>query len=695
VARALAALALAAACLAAQAKAQTIDVTPRPLVAQATAGPAVRIASGDAIDVPSGDAGAASAARYLQDMTLRSRGLELRLEPGHAVRPPIVFSRAAAADLGPEGYELTVDHGAVQITARTDAGLFYGAVTLWRLLTADSGHGAATLAPVTITDHPRFAWRGLMLDSARHYQSLAFVEQLIDRMARDKFNVLQWHLTDDQGWRVQIRRYPRLTSVGAWRAAIDPVTGRPTRYGGFYSQDQIRRIVAYAAARHVTIVPEIEMPGHSLSAILAYPALGAAPADAKTQGDWGIFPSILDPSAATVRFMDNVLAEVMALFPSPWINVGGDEAVKDEWRASPKVQAQLKRLGLKDEEALQGWFTARIGTYLAAHGRRLTGWDDVLNGGAALPADATVMSWHFDGATKALNAGHDTVIATDPTLYFDHRQAADPGEPPGRAKVISVQDVYAFEPVPAGLPADQQRHIIGVQANLWTEHMPTERDVAQTAFPRADAVAEVAWSSPERKDWADFAAREGAELARNRTLGLDADDPAANAGRAASENAGHPGRLVSQQLKLCSNGVALNLAAPRRAQGGPYLVDIMNPCWIYPEADLSAAAEVRIAVTSLPFNFQLGADAAKIKLAAPTTAAGELVVRADGCVGAPIAVLPLAPAKRGDGVTVLSAKLPAAPGKHDLCLNFTRRRLDPMWVIGSVELEPAVRNPAP
>jgi hexosaminidase len=693
-ARALAALALAAACLGVGAQAQTIDVTPRPLSAVAAGGAPVRIANGATIAVPIGDAGAAAAARYLRDMLRRSRGLTLLAKPGgsHAA---VVFTRKAAADLGPEGYALSVEHGHATVTARTYAGFFYGAVSLWRLMTADGGHGAATLSPVSITDKPRFVWRGLMLDSARHFQSPAFVEQLIDRMARDKLNVLQWHLTDDQGWRIQIRRYPRLTSVGAWRAAIDPATGRPTRYGGFYTQDEIRRIVAYAAARHVTIVPEIDMPGHSLSAILAYPALGVTPADPTTQGDWGIFPSILDPSEATLAFMDNVLSEVTALFPGPWINVGGDEAVKDEWRASPRVQAELKRLGLKDNEALQGWFTAQLGDYLAAHGRKLIGWDDILGGGAVLPADAATVSWHLDGAVKALRAGHDTVIATDPTLYFDHRQAADPGEPPGRAKVVSLQDVYDFDPTPAGLPADQRGHIIGVQANLWTEHMPTERDVAEMAFPRADAVAEAGWTMPERKDWTDFAARQPAELTRDRALGLDVDDPAANAAKAAAELAGHPGRRLSQQLALCSNGVALNLAAPRTSQGGPYRIDIMNPCWTDPQADLTQPTELSVAVTRLPFNFQLGADAAKIKLAPPTTPDGELDVRADGCTGAPIAVLPLAAATRSDGVTVLTAKLPAMGGKHDLCFSFTERRLDPMWVLGWVELAPpASRNPA-
>ena len=567
-------------------------------------------------------------------------------------------------------------------------------MTLWQLITADGGRGPASLQPVSIADHPRFAWRGLLLDSARHFQSPAFVEHLIDRMALLKLNTLQWHLTDDQGWRLQILRYPRLTSVGAWRAAIDPATGRPTRYGGFYTQGQVRRIVTHAAARHVTIVPEIDVPGHSLAAIIAYPELGSAPPDAATQGDWGVFPSILDPSDHTLAFMTDVLSEVMALFPGQWINVGGDEAVQDAWRASPKIQAQIKRLGLPNEEALQGWYTAQLGAFLAAHGRRMIGWDDILKGGATLPADTAVVSWHLEGATAALTQGRDVVIDTDPTLYFDHRQSPLPSEPPGRGSVISLQDVYALDPAPASLPADQRAHIIGVQANLWTEHMPSERDVALMAFPRADAVAELGWTAPARQDWTDFQARLPTELARDRALGLAVDDAAVHARDDARLEAEHPGRLTSQQLTLCTEKVALNLYAPRDAQRGQsYLVDIMNPCWIYPQADLSAKRDIRVAVTRLPFNFQLGADAAKIALEPPKSPAGELLIRAGGCTGDPVAVLPLARAAASDGVTVLRGELPALGGRRDLCLTFTERKLDPMWVWAGAEVaRKAARN---
>ncbi|HEY1753028.1 MAG TPA: beta-N-acetylhexosaminidase [Caulobacteraceae bacterium] len=675
------ALALTLRSLGAAAQAQSAGVTPAPLSVRQEAGAALVLRGGATIAAPGADASARWTAAYLRDMARRSRGLALSVGP--AAHAAILLRRGG--DFGAEGYRLQTGGGHATVTASTDAGLFYGAVTLWRLITADGGRGAATLAPAVIDDKPRFAWRGLLLDSARHFQSPAFVERLIDRMARDKLNVLHWHLTDDQGWRIEIRRYPRLTGVGGWRAGVDPATGRRLRYGGFYTQSQIRRIVAYAAARHVTIVPEIEMPGHSLSAILAYPELGAAPADAKTQGDWGIFPSILDPSDGTYRFMTGVLTEVMALFPGPWINVGGDEAVKDEWRASPQIQAQIKRLGLKDEEALQGWFTARIGRFLAAHGRKLIGWDDILKGGGDLPADAAVVSWHLGGAAEAAAAGHDAVIATDPTFYLDHRQGAFASEPPGRGPVVSLADVYRYEPTPPDMPAAERGHIIGVEANLWTEHMPTERDVALMAFPRADALAEIGWTAPKRKDWDDFARRETAELARDKALGLPADDEAARAAEDAAALLQHPGRLASQQLSSCAAGLTLNLAAPLARQGGPYLVDIMNPCWIYPQADLGAARRIEVAVTRLPFNFQIGADVAKIPLPAPRSPAGELEIRVDGCAGAPALSLPLAAAARSQGVTVLTGELPALPGRHDLCLSFTRRSVDPMWVVGWAE----------
>ncbi|HUZ13868.1 MAG TPA: family 20 glycosylhydrolase [Caulobacteraceae bacterium] len=749
------ALALGLACaLATSAGAASIDVVPEPLSVQVptNAGPTV-IGPGARISVPAGDRGALAAARYLAGLMHETRGLALAVRTGAPGPGGIAFVRAGAPDLGPEGYRLDIGAGRVRVTAATDAGFFYGAVTLWQL--ASPGRGAVRLAAVRIEDRPRFAWRGLLLDSARHYQSPAFVERLIGWMALHKLNVLEWHLTDDQAWRLQIARYPRLTSVGAWRSAgVDPASGRPIQYGGFYTKAEVRRIVAFAAVRHVAIVPEIEMPGHALAAILAYPQLGSGPPPPPSlRSDWGVFPYLFSPTSETLGFLDNVLSEVMAMFPSRYIAIGGDEAVKDEWRASPQVQAEIKALGLSGPDALQGWFTDRIASFLAAHGRRAIGWDDILAGGS-LPADAAVLSWHLGGALAAARQDHDAVIATDPVLYFDHRQSDLPSEPPGRGAVVSLRDVYLTEPAPPTLAPAERAHVIGVQANLWTEHVPTEADLEKMAFPRAAALAEVAWSAPGRKDWAGFLARLPDELARERSVGLAPDDGAlrvkldetpAAAGSALAVSLSNqlglgqirytldgaaptarspsyqapipvraalrlraatfegerqlapgldetidpagPQRRVSQQLASCSSKLVLNLAPATPLQGRhPFLVDIMDPCWILPQADLRHAASLAVAVTHLPFNFQLGADLAKLVRPAPKLAGGELDVRADGCAGPLVARFSLAAATRDPGLTTLEAPIPPRAGRHDLCLSFATGKVDPLWVIDWVQV---------
>jgi len=349
-------------------------------------------------------------------------------------------------------------------------------------------------------------------------------------MALHKLNVLQWHLTDDQGWRLEIRKYPKLTEVGGWRT---PAAGSPdadpsgARYGGFYTQAQVREIVRYAAARHVAIVPEIEMPGHAVSALLAYPQFGAgAPPDPANQGKWGGFPNVYNVDDATFGFLQEVLTEVMALFPGRYIHVGGDEVAKERWNAAPAAQARLRALGKPDAGALQADFTQRIATFLEAHGRRLVGWDEILASGD-LPSDAVVMSWHgIDGAVSAAGKGHDAILAPAPWLYFDNQQAGGIADPPGRGFTVRLRDVYGFNPLPASLTPEAARHLLGLQGNLWTEHIRTARQLEAMAFPRAAAVAEVAWSAPERRDWASFARRLPAQFGRYAALGIGAN-PAA------------------------------------------------------------------------------------------------------------------------------------------------------------------------
>jgi hexosaminidase len=466
--------------------------------------------------IAASDAAGRAAGERLVSLLARGGGPHLGFASGGTIR-----FHTAPTIREPEAYKIEVTSSGVDVAAGGDAGLYYGAETLAQLM-ASSGAGIRIPA-VTIDDHPAFAWRGLMLDSARHIQPVAYVKQLIDRMAAAKLNVLHWHLSDDQGWRIEIDRYPRLTSVGAWRreagaAGTDPRTGKPVLYGGFYTKKQIREIVVFARSRHVTVVPEIDMPGHATAIIAAYPELASTGSPPLTPShDWGILPNLLNPTDATFTFIDNVLDEVIALFPGPFIHVGGDEAVKDQWKANPAIQAQIKALGLKDEDALQGWFTARVGAYLAKHKRRLIGWDEILQG--EVPPDATVMSWHgIDGAVTAAKSGHDAVLAASPILYLDHIQSSSGDEPPGRAEIIDWRQLYEFEPTPKQLTAAERKHILGVQANLWTEHVRTTDYADRMIWPRAAIVAELAWSNP-KKDWTDFSRRLVGAMKRWQAIG--------------------------------------------------------------------------------------------------------------------------------------------------------------------------------
>jgi len=473
------------------------------------------------------DAATRRSTQYLVDLLARTRGLRLHLADSAGATPAIVLARDPHAPVAQaEGYALSVTPQGIRVVARDDAGLFHGVVTLWQLLTPDARHGAVEVPALTIEDAPRFAWRGLMLDSVRHFQDVDAVKSLLDQMAQHKMNTLHWHLTDDQGWRIQIKRYPDLTRIGAWRTPPDAGRhGEPKRYGGFYTQDEIRDVVAYAAARHITIVPELDMPGHAQAAVAAYPQLGVTGQRPAVSVDWGVNPYLYNVDDATFAFIDNVLDEVLALFPSRYIHVGGDEAIKDQWQASPAVQARMRELGITSEDALQGWFIGRIGQYLQKHGRKLIGWDEILDGDN-LPADATVMSWRgTDGAIKAALLGHDVVMSPSPDLYLDHVQSALADDYAGRLGVKSLRDVYDFPPVPAVLNATQARHVLGVQANIWTEHIPTFAHVEHAAYPRLDALSEVTWS-PAADDWAGFVTRLAAQFARYRAQHVNVADSA-------------------------------------------------------------------------------------------------------------------------------------------------------------------------
>jgi hexosaminidase len=410
-----------------------------------------------------------------------------------------------------------------RVAASDERGLFYGAVTLWQLLSSAQGQ-AVRVPALHIEDAPRFGWRGLMLDSARHFQSVDEIKQLLDAMARHKLNTFHWHLTDDQGWRIEITKYPRLHEVGGCRipageAGVEPETGQPRPYCGYYTQDQIRDVVAYAAQRHITVVPEFDMPGHVQAVVAAYPQYGSLGDTPPVSNEWGVHQYLFNVEEETFAFIEDVLDEILALFPSEYIHIGGDEAVKDQWQASASVQARMKELGIADETALQSWFIKRIEAYLSGKGRRLLGWDEILDGGIA--PNATVMSWRgIDGGIAAAQSGHDVVMTPWDKLYLDYLQTMSPNEPPGRPVQVTLETVYGFEPVPEVLTDAQAKHILGVQANVWTEHMRTWERVQHAIFPRIAALAESAWSPKERKDYADFLTRLPAQLPRWRAFGI-------------------------------------------------------------------------------------------------------------------------------------------------------------------------------
>ncbi|MDH3732974.1 MAG: beta-N-acetylhexosaminidase, partial [Gemmatimonadota bacterium] len=440
----------------------------------------------------------------------------------------------ADLSLPPEAYVLEVSEASLAIDASTEAGVFYAFQTLRQLVPAGlyeagpAGSRPGAIPAVRIEDRPRFPYRGLHLDVGRHFFSVDFVKRYIDTMARFKLNRFHWHLTEDQGWRIQIDGYPRLTEVGAWRAEspiekrLNPYVGDGVRHGGFYTKDEIRDIVAFAAERFVTVIPEIEMPGHATAALASYPWLGCTEEVLAVSTTWGVHDTIFCPHEETFDFLTSVLDEVMALFPSEYIHIGGDEVPKRQWRESAAAQAVIRREGLAGEDELQSWFIRRIERHLRANGRRLIGWDEILEGGLA--PDATVMSWRgVEGGIEAARQGHDVVMTPIQHSYFDFYQGDPSTEPLAMNWAgfpIPLRRVYEFEPVPPDLTEDQAPYVIGGQANLWTEYIATPEYAEYMVYPRALALSEVVWSPAESRDWSGFVARMERALALLDALGV-------------------------------------------------------------------------------------------------------------------------------------------------------------------------------
>lgn len=496
-------------------------------------------------------------ARYLAEKLRASTGFPFPIYTNDEALKGVIelTTKGAKAELGPEGYELDVAPDVVSIKAPTQAGLFYGVQTLLQLFPPEIfTNGKVANAnweipfAVHIEDQPRFPWRGFMLDCARHFFSKDEVKRVLDDMALHKLNTFHWHLTDDHGWRIEIKKYPKLTQIGAWRDKswisppgnddslqtnhVRPVwdSAPPTsfgadgRYGGFYSQDEVREIIAYAATRHITVVPEIEMPGHAIAALAAYPELscdnGHYSPDVNAGVNKGAF-CIGDD--AVITFLDNVLLEMFDLFPGKYIHIGGDEvngAVKKAtWGQSKDCQARMKTEGLKTLDELQGWFTGKMGKFVAEHGKTMIGWTEITEG--PLPQNAVVMDWQ-GGAMAAATSGHDVVMSPTKFCYFDYAQSLDSAmEPPGIGGYIPLERVYLFEPVPADLPARFQSHILGAQANLWTEYVPSIPHVEYMMFPRLCALAEVDWSPKSARNWDDFKQRLATHEKRLDALGIN------------------------------------------------------------------------------------------------------------------------------------------------------------------------------
>ncbi len=505
------------------------SVVPRPVSLQEGGGEFL-LSDETVIVCESGEAEAT--AEYLRSVLRSATGYSLPLSDSPGRTTILLSIREGEESLGSEGYRLHVDPKEVKITAQRAAGLFYGVQTLRQLLLLEvfSATPVAdvewTVPSVSIEDYPRFAWRGMLLDVARHFMPKEFVKEFIDTLALHKMNRLQLHLTDDQGWRVEIKRYPKLTEVGAWRAetVVGHVNTKPMkfdgqRHGGFYTQDDIRELVAYAAERHVTLVPEIEMPGHGQAAIAAYPELGNTDEPLSVWTRWGVNENIYNPSEHTIQFLQGVLEEVVELFPSLYIHVGGDEAVKPQWKASEAVQARIEELGLNNEDELQRYFIMRMNEFLREKGRRLVGWDEILEAG--LSKEATVMAWrNHDHGVAAAKADHDVIMALTSHTYFDYYQADSDTEPLAIGGLLPLAQVYAFDPLPGDLTDEEQAHILGTQGQLWTEYIKTPEHAEYMAFPRTCALAEVAWTPQAARKYDDFRERLEVHLNRLERLGV-------------------------------------------------------------------------------------------------------------------------------------------------------------------------------
>lgn len=460
------------------------------------------------------DASAKKTAGLLNEFLFTNYGFRLKLIASKATARLNAISIIHNDNRKAESYELAIRQKGISLTGDA-AGIFYGLQTLQQIFPVQKT-AVISLPGVQIKDEPRFAYRGLMLDVSRHFSPVSYIKKFLNVMAQYKFNNFHWHLTDDQGWRIEIKKYPKLQSVGAWREPTALEANSPQikdgRYGGFYTQQEIRDVVAYATARHINIVPEIEMPGHSLAALAAYPNLGCTGGPYQVMKYGGVNKDVYCAgSEDTFKFLQDVIDEVVTLFPGKYIHIGGDETPKDRWKQCPKCQQRIKAEGLKDEHELQSYFVQRMEKYINSKGRKIIGWDEILEGGLA--PNATVMSWRGEtGGIAAARQKHDVIMSPYTYVYFDYYQGKPTTEPKAIGGYLPLLSVYKYEPLSDSLSADQHAYIKGVQANTWAEYISSETHMDYMVYPRALAVAEIGWSPSAKKNYADFLQRLPARL---------------------------------------------------------------------------------------------------------------------------------------------------------------------------------------
>ncbi len=452
------------------------------------------------------DAEAKKSAELFREFVLIRCGFKLKLINSNKIRSnSISFRHDISAK--EQAYELTVEKDRIKLAGKSN-GLFYGVQTLQQLIPLRKGSNEIHIPVVSIQDSPRFDYRGLMLDVSRHFFSVPYLKRFLDVMAHFKMNKFHWHLTDDQGWRMEIKRYPKLQTVAAWREPTEMEKNSPyvkdRRYGGFYTQSELKEVIAYAAKRHITVIPEIEMPGHSSAALTAYPKLGCTGGPYTVQKQGGVYKDVYcGGKDLTFEFLQNVLSEVIDVFPSEYIHIGGDETPKDNWIKCPHCQSRIKREGLKDEHELQSYFVQRIEKFVNSKGRKIIGWDEILEGGLA--PNATVMSWRGEsGGIAAARQKHDAIMSPYTFLYFDYYQSNFKSEPPAFPALLPLQTVYGYEPLSESLRDDEHKYIKGVQGNTWTEMIVDEKHVDYMVYPRALAASEIGWSAPSKKDYTKF-----------------------------------------------------------------------------------------------------------------------------------------------------------------------------------------------